>query len=128
MINTKHNKMHIHLIQYGGAIHVPPTYNTTNTINTLIFDQFMYTHNYHFFCIESIQIFNLFQLQYMFLYKFLPYFIIKNYYKLHIIFAYIYYNMVYTLVQLVILHHIYLYTIMYEHVQTCTVVQIHLND
>ena len=34
----------------------------------------------------------------------------------------------YTLVQLVIRNHIQLYAIMYNHVQSCTVVQIYLKD
>ena len=66
------------LIQYGGAIYFPPTYNTTNTTNRLISDQFPCTHNYPFVCIDLIQLLNLYQSQYIFLHILLPYFMIKN--------------------------------------------------
>ena len=60
------------LIQYWVAIHVPTTYNTTNTPHKLSSDHFTCTHNYPSFCIDLIQLLNLFQTQYIFLYIFLP--------------------------------------------------------
>ena len=75
------------LLQHGVAIYFPTTYNTTNK---LLSDQFICTHNYSFFCIELSQILNLFQLQYIVRCIFLPNFIIKNHYKLHIMYANIY--------------------------------------
>ena len=77
------------LIQYGVAIYFPTTYNTTNTPNKLSSDQFICTHNYPFFCIELNQLLNIPTTIY-FLYKFLPNFIFKFHYKLHIIYANIY--------------------------------------
>ena len=49
-------KQTINLIQYGVAIYVPPTYNTTNTLNKSISHQFICTHNFSFFCIKLFHI------------------------------------------------------------------------
>ena len=52
------------------------------------FLQFYCTHNYPLFYIQIIQISNLFQSQYLFVYIFLPYFIINICFEMHNIYAY----------------------------------------
>ena len=56
-----------------------------NCRNFFFFLQFYCAHNYLLFCIKTIQISNLFQSPRPLLYKFLPCFIIKIFYKMHII-------------------------------------------
>ena len=92
------------LIKYGVATGVTTTYNTANSPNKLlsqqficnvpynkttetfpVFQQFYCTHNCPLFCMQIIQIYILFQSQYLFLHVFLPYFIIKIAYYLCII-------------------------------------------
>ena len=97
-INSHPSKRCIaNLIQCGVTTSVTLTYNTTNTSNegnvmwneaveTFFFLQFHCTHNYLLFCTDIIQMLKLFQSQCLFVYIILPYFIIKIYYEVHIIY------------------------------------------
>ena len=93
------------LINCGVAIGVTPTYNTTNTPNKIFFKNLhtmsrtikllklpyfsavLLSTQLLLVLFQVIQIINLFQSQYFLLYILLPYFIIKIYYEMHIIYA-----------------------------------------
>ena len=114
------------------AIYFFTTYNTTNTENKSSSDQLICAHNYSVFCIEPIQLLNLFLLQHILLCILLPNFIIKNHYKLHIIRAPIYLQIPMYDARFIIITCIlwcsWLYYTMYIDMQSCITMYRHVQS